>query len=175
MMRRCKIIIVGDGEADPNGVLDGLSRLMRLAEIDKSIKVEFINGGLDTFKKSDTKQGEKSTAVEPHHFAVAKISYPETDEAKAETGWLLYLKSSLKGDEDPVIENYRKMNPSFPHQTTADQLFDEGQFEAYRRLGNKMGTSTLASLSACTKENIDSFASLERGLIESGQNEASRN
>ena len=106
---------------------------------------------------------------------MAKISYPETDEAKAETGWLLYLKSSLKGDEDPVIENYQKVNPTFPHQTTADQLFDEGQFEAYRRLGNKMGTSTLASLSACTKENIDSFASLERGSIESGQNEASRN
>ncbi len=31
--------------------------------------------------------------------------------------------------------NYAAQNPSFPHQSTADQWFDESQFESYRRLG----------------------------------------
>ncbi len=31
--------------------------------------------------------------------------------------------------------DYRRENPAFPHQSTADQIYDEAQFEAYRRLG----------------------------------------
>ena len=31
---------------------------------------------------------------------------------------------------------YRTRHPSFPHQTTMDQFFDEDQFEACRALGN---------------------------------------
>ena len=30
---------------------------------------------------------------------------------------------------------YAAENPTFPHQSTADQWFDEPQFESYRRLG----------------------------------------
>ena len=38
------------------------------------------------------------------------------------------------------------MHPSFPHETTADQLFDEGQFEAYRRLGFGIAQEALQHL-----------------------------
>src|SRR5262249_36547237 len=31
--------------------------------------------------------------------------------------------------------DYARQNPDFPHQTTGDQIYDEAQFEAYRRLG----------------------------------------
>jgi len=34
-----------------------------------------------------------------------------------------------------LIEEYRSRNDDFPHQSTADQVFDEAQFEAYRSLG----------------------------------------
>ena len=30
---------------------------------------------------------------------------------------------------------FRQSNPTFPHQSTAHQLFSEAQFEAYRALG----------------------------------------
>ena len=48
---------------------------------------------------------------------------------------LLYIKSSLTGDENDYIVDYKRRNPSFPHETTLDQLFTEEQFEAYRALG----------------------------------------
>ena len=31
---------------------------------------------------------------------------------------------------------YKKSHPTFPHQSTADQFFDEPQFESYRILGS---------------------------------------
>jgi hypothetical protein len=60
-----------------------------------------------------------------------------------EEGYLLYLKSSFTGDESEAIREYRHRNPTFPHQTTADQSFDEGQFEAYRALGQHIAELAL--------------------------------
>ena len=50
-------------------------------------------------------------------------------------GWILYLKSSLTGDEPADVIEYRSQFKEFPHQSTADQFFSESQFESYRRLG----------------------------------------
>ena len=78
------------------------------------------------------------------HLAVGRISYPGEDEK----GYLLYLKSSCTGDEDEVIREYRNRCPAFPHESTADQFFDEGQFEAYRALGQHIGEKTVEALAA---------------------------
>ena len=48
---------------------------------------------------------------------------------------MLYLKSSLTGDEPADVIEYRSQFPEFPHQSTGDQFFSESQFESYRRLG----------------------------------------
>lgn len=50
---------------------------------------------------------------------------------------------SVTGDEDPFVHKYRADNPAFPHESTADQFFDEVQFEAYRSLGNHVGDEIL--------------------------------
>jgi hypothetical protein len=55
--------------------------------------------------------------------------------ADGETGYLLYIKSSLTGDENEYIRKYKAENPIFPHESTADQFFSEARFEAYRGLG----------------------------------------
>ncbi len=41
----------------------------------------------------------------------------------------------MTGNEPDYVLDYRRRNPAFPHQSTADQVFDEQQFEAYRCLG----------------------------------------
>jgi len=33
------------------------------------------------------------------------------------------------------LTNYHSANPAFPQQSTAEQFFDEAQWESYRRLG----------------------------------------
>ena len=48
---------------------------------------------------------------------------------------MLYLKLAVTGTEPHYVLDYRRQNPAFPHQTTADQFYDEAQFEAYWALG----------------------------------------
>jgi hypothetical protein len=64
------------------------------------------------------------------HFALGRIIYPD-----GVVGKLLYIKSTLTGDEPVNVTAYAKAHPQFPHQSTADQWFDESQFESYRTLG----------------------------------------
>jgi hypothetical protein len=63
------------------------------------------------------------------HCAVGKIYYPEGE------GRILYVKSSVSGDENDYVMDYKRRRASFPHETTGDQFFTEEQFEAYRALG----------------------------------------
>jgi len=147
--RECRFIICGDGEADPALTFDGLANAIRMAQIDFGIKVEM--DGLDQIR-----------AGERNH-AVGRIMY-----SHARVGWLLYLKSSLLGDnnlistlnesayessplrddnrrydDNPYIAQYKNEHPDFPHESTADQFFDEQQFEAYRALGYLIGMRAL--------------------------------
>jgi hypothetical protein len=66
------------------------------------------------------------------HAAVARITY--LDDPKSDH-YLVLIKPSLTGDEPEDLTNYHSANPSFPQQTTAEQFFDEAQWESYRQLG----------------------------------------
>ena len=81
-----------------------------------------------TFKKSDT--GVKFSLG---HAAVARVKY--LDEADDKRHYLILIKPTLTGDEPEDLTNYQSANPTFPEQTTAEQFFDEAQWESYRRLG----------------------------------------
>jgi hypothetical protein len=74
------------------------------------------------------------------HVAVGRIDYHEGDQ-----GWLVVFKSTLTGDESEPIKNYQREHAIFPHQTTADQFFDDAQFESYRVLGWHLTTKAFES------------------------------
>jgi hypothetical protein len=78
------------------------------------------------------------------HCAVGTIHY-EMVERGASVGTLVYIKSSLTGDEAADVLSYHTEMPAFPHQSTADQWFDESQFESYRKLGYHVGLTTLGA------------------------------
>ena len=144
LRRRCKYIIIGDGEADPNLHFNGLATLIRYARIDLGVDVDIDPDGIRVDKsEAAVEKGIDNRSRE--HWAVGEITYPP-DKARGyekETGYLLYLKSSFSGDEGEVIKEYRHRHPDFPHQSTADQFFDENQFEAYRALGQHIGEQAL--------------------------------
>jgi len=147
LRRRCKYIIVGDAEADPEMRFQALSYIIRLARIDFGIDID-----IDV---SDI-QREKGTGFSRNHCAVGIINYPAIDGMDEEVGYLLYCKSSLTGNEPQHLHEYRTKHPQFPHQTTADQWFDEQQFEAYRELGYQVGKKAFkpATYNAC-RENLE--------------------
>ena len=120
LRRHCKLIIAVDGEADPDLSFGSLVRLIRYARIDMGIEIEIDLTKLRLGKDNLSRK----------HWALATIDYGEQQK-----GRLLYIKSSITGDESDDIRDYRSRNPVFPHESTADQFFSEDQFEAYRSLG----------------------------------------
>jgi hypothetical protein len=57
----------------------------------------------------------------------------------------MLVKATVTGDEPEDVRNYHRANPDFPQQTTADQFFDEAQWESYRRLGEHAGDGIFSS------------------------------
>src|SRR6202011_458532 len=71
------------------------------------------------------------------YCALADIDYACVDGDCVPTpGKLLYIKASLTGSEPPDILQYAKTHATFPHESTANQFFNESQFESYRHLGS---------------------------------------
>ena len=52
------------------------------------------------------------------------------------------------------LYSYMRTNPTYPDQSTADQFFDERQFEAYRELGYQVGKQVCTGTN---RKNIDEF------------------
>ncbi|MDQ3920365.1 MAG: hypothetical protein M3348_18030, partial [Acidobacteriota bacterium] len=143
VLRRCGCIFVVDGSADPEGVYDDLGGAVRKIRIDFGIRVEF----RQSFRIFPRPKSLKKRGV---YCAVGDIHYEDMDDPCGEhehedpatgrktndlTGKLIYIKPAVYGDEPRDIFNYAKGHPDFPHESTADQFFDEPQFESHRMLG----------------------------------------
>src|ERR1043166_1221208 len=131
--RRCRYIIACDSEEDHDYTFGGLGGAVRKCRTDFGIEI-----------KIDPKP---ITPVSPDKFSrthciVGEINYGKDAQGNPETGQLLYLKSSITADEPADVEEYRRENPEFPQQSTADQFFSESQFESYRRLGLHVARTT---------------------------------
>ena len=121
LRRRCKLIIVVDAECDPSLTCPSLATVIRYAQIDLGIQIDI---DLSAFPA-------RADGTSKDHWSVGTIDY-----GGGETGRLLYVKSSLTGDDEPpYVTDYRRRNVTFPHESTADQFFGEAQFESYRALG----------------------------------------
>jgi hypothetical protein len=125
VLRRCATIIVVDGSADPAFHFDDLANAIRKIRIDLGIPIEFPDGVSIA----------KEITPASRHCAMGQILYSAVDGQGVENGNLIYIKTSLTGNEPRDVLNYAARNPSFPHQPTSDQWFDESQFESYRSLG----------------------------------------
>jgi len=145
--RRCKYIIIGDGEADKDMTFHGLSDAVRMVLIDMGIKIDI---DLDHIYRKVKNEDGSFKIVGSSHYAVGTIHYGKSTEKK---GYLLYIKSSVSTKHAPYIEDYMARNSDFPHETTADQFFDEAQFEAYRALGMEVGEKTRKELVRLSEMN----------------------
>lgn len=124
LRRRCKLIVAVDGECDGRIDCGSLIQLMRFAAIDLDTRIEI--------DLSELVPDEKG--LSQSHFSFGTIDY-DTAHRGRERGYLVYIKSTMTGNEPAYVTEYRRRHSSFPHQSTANQLFGEDQFEAYRALG----------------------------------------
>ena len=148
LRRRCRLVVAVDGEQDENLRFDGLLRLILFARVDMGIDIEI---DLSSIRRQ---AGSSSSGA---HYVVGTIRYGTDEQGERDEGWLLYLKASLTGDEDEVIRDYHESHPAFPHEPTANQFFDERQWEMYRALGFHIADGTFANNSDTRIAEIRSF------------------
>lgn len=133
--RRCKKIYLVDAEQDGEWKFEGLSEGIRKARLDFGAEV------LLTTKSIVPQDGGRYSN---QSYEKGEVRYKDGTKAS-----LLYFKLSLPSSgaaEVPMdVYGYAAAKPDFPHQSTADQWFDESQFESYRKLGLAVGTQGLTA------------------------------
>jgi hypothetical protein len=147
--RRCRVIVACDGDCDPQYQFENLLSLIEKARTDFGARIEI---KYDAIRPVD---GARESAV---NYAVGTIYYDPNN--LDDTGTLIFIKASLPkkdgagakpstpGDwmlPDDVWQ-YAKLHPTFPHQSTAEQWFDELQFESYRALGEYIGNQAAGAI-----------------------------
>ncbi|MCZ7484137.1 patatin-like phospholipase family protein [Rhizobium rhizogenes] len=171
LKRRCDVIIVSDAEADPAMNFGALVDVERFARIDLGVRFDLPWQPIRASaikRQKELAKGESATALSPahSHAAIGKIFYPKTTGMSGsisrpeKEGILLYVKSSVTGDERSYVLDYERRFPRFPHEATSDQFFSEEQFEAYRALGFHAMDRALTS----TDESVQWRTALDRIL-----------
>lgn len=145
--RKAKVIIISDAGADVNYRFSNLANAIEKVRVDFGVTIRFDKKkyGLNMLlpgSSSGYKLATNKYQLAERGFAIADINYHDKKKTK---GKLIYLKSTLIKDLPADIYGYKSANPTFPNQTTANQFFNEEQFEAYRELGYQLTWQMLKS------------------------------
>ncbi len=139
--RRCRLIVACDADCDLQYGFGDLLSLIEKARTDFGARIE-IDGGAIRPADGGRQSGR--------NFATGTIYYdPNNFDDK---GTLILIKASMPlrgvgaggaGSNSRSLPDdvwrYYDQHATFPHQSTADQWFDELQFESYRALGEYIG------------------------------------
>ncbi len=140
--RQVELIVLCDSGCDQAYGFDDVANLIRLARIDHALEIE---EDLDIQKHPvlgkvffSMKEFAEPARLGPQGCAVMLDVY-DKDRHMGLRCKILVLKPWNIADLPADVQNYAKTHPAFPNETTADQSFDEAQFESYRQLGLNMG------------------------------------
>ncbi|WP_312512443.1 patatin-like phospholipase family protein [Massilia sp.] len=122
--RRCKLVIALDVGSDRQLAFEDLGNTIRRCGTDLHVRIDLDVSRLDA----------ASNGLCGASCAAGRIRYSLADRG-ATDGVILYIKPAIVGSENADLLNYRRLHPDYPHESIADQWFDEAQFESYRALG----------------------------------------
>ncbi|HEY9103504.1 hypothetical protein, partial [Chitinimonas sp.] len=136
LVARCKLIVLADCGADPEYRFGDLENLIRRARIDLDVDIRFVRpnvSGTELFGSLD----DLASPASPACLALARVDYP----GDQEPGVLVLVKPNLTTGLPEDLYNYSRDHARFPHESTADQFFDEAQWESYFSLGRHLGSA----------------------------------
>lgn len=157
--RRVGFILVCDAGCDPKYTFQDLANLVRKARTDFDAEVVFYDrrqldvllpktlrpyfGTMDDIRRlragPDTPDGPPKEPCP--HALLAAVFYDDPGRVKRiPDSVMVILKPVFSGDEPPDVADYWRGHRRFPQETTADQFFDEAQWESYRRLGEHVAS-----------------------------------
>jgi hypothetical protein len=142
--RGCRLIIASDASCDEAYGFGDLRNAVERCRMDFGVEIEIDTGVL---------KPPAGTKRSIEHYVVGQIHYHPGDTAR--DGTLIYLKPAIV-EKDPVdVIGYSSTNPHFPHDTTANQWFDEAHFENYRALGEESGRRASETIAAQVSRTLN--------------------
>ncbi|MEO5794838.1 MAG: hypothetical protein ABIP34_07435 [Rhodoferax sp.] len=154
LKRELDFIILSDASCDPDYEFGDLENMVRKARIDFGAEIDFYSHteAARVLTRLFTQERREVTVLSPEDMPdnhscrgvmLARIRYrPRPGAGGAEfrpEGTLLVVKPNLHDALDVDLLAYKQKHPGFPHESTADQSFDEAQWESYHRLGEDFG------------------------------------
>src|SRR5207248_813171 len=136
-----------DASGDTPDTFGTLADAMRLAREELDVEIAFDPGHL----KPDP-EGVSHVAV-----WAGTVRYPRDEEP---SGWIVLAKLAVPKAAPFDIVDLARTLPSFPNNPTADQLYTDQKFEAYRALGHYLGEQS-AALARIIREGIRRGESVE--------------
>lgn len=142
--RKARLIIVCDAAADLDYTFGDLANATEKVRVDFGALIDIDNKKLQ--KLIPSKQLAHSELSDGLYYAdqgfiTANINYADKTQGK-----LIYIKATLIPSLTADIYGYKCQHPTFPHESTGDQFFDERQFEAYRELGYQIAWNMMERL-----------------------------
>jgi hypothetical protein len=146
------LIIAVDAAADRKYAFNDLKNLVIRARNELGLEIKFQQDP-ETFIRPMPSKGFSRS-----HYVTARITDLPGKELKDRLytqdhdGLLIYLKASMRlplqapssqKEKESKAYKYKTYHPDFPHESTANQFFDEYQWEAYYQLGRFMAADLL--------------------------------
>ncbi|MGH9181859.1 MAG: hypothetical protein ACRDY5_09110, partial [Acidimicrobiales bacterium] len=123
----CRQVYCFDASGDRPETFGTLADAVRLAREEMDIEIDFDPDALIP----DPATGESRVGV-----GAGTVRWPGDAEP---TGWLVVAKLSVPATAPFDVVDLARTLPSFPTHPTADQLYTDQKFEAYRALGHHLG------------------------------------
>ena len=76
----------------------------------------------------------RATSTQP--YCTGKITYPADEHGNVRTGTLVVVKAGVPRTAPWSVHAYHDAHPSFPCDSTLDQLYTADRFDAYLALGH---------------------------------------
>jgi hypothetical protein len=153
-LRRCTVIYCVDAGGDSPPSAAGLSEALTLAREVLGVEVKLTapwsaepGGGPPL--KPETALSRLNATLSNGPIIRGKITYPpESGVEKGVEGTLIVAEALLWPKMSYPVLSYAAQHPVFPHDSTGDQWFDDGQFSAYTQLGRELAPLARAEKNA---------------------------
>jgi hypothetical protein len=139
--RGCRLIIVCDGGQDIRASYSDFVSAIRRIEQDFGAEIEFERGGGPErmIARPVSDEYPKDADYAAHGFLWATIKYNRhAARGGPALGKIIYLKATMIKGLGIKAKGYKGAQPDFPDESTANQFFNEEQFEAYREVGYRI-------------------------------------
>lgn len=166
--RQMPFIIAVDATHDEDYRLDDMAIAMRQVRLDFGAEIKWLEPGVripgaGPWSALDAAAAALPDPIEIPDFIKEAVKHPEMigplgdlkrqgtscaafarvyfRDDVARSSWLLLIKANLASKVPADVTNYASTNPAFPNQSTADQFFEDDQWESYRSLGECAGSA----------------------------------